>query len=289
MKDPMRLIEADGTEFERLLLHAAAREVPAPEISARMLAGAASAGAAVALLSSLELGGSGGAVTSSAALTSSSALGSSSAQAAGAVLGGASGSMAPPAAAGLFGTWLVKWGVLGVLLLGAGAAGVLVVRGEKATTVALSGPPLVEGHRSAAASPEGKPAPLALASEVRDAKSETESPSAARAVRAGPPSLPASAGPSSLGPSSLGQQVALLDAAREALTAGDAERALGLIASYHRRFPSGALEQEATVLEVDALEAKGRAAQATNLKEQFLAEHPESAHRERVQRSGKTQ
>src|SRR5688500_5590730 len=103
MKDPMRLIEAEGTEFERLLLQTAAREVPSPEVSARMLAGAASAGAAVALLSSLELA-RGGAVT-----LAQGGAGT------GAVAGAASGSIAPPAAASLLGSWLVKWGVLGAL------------------------------------------------------------------------------------------------------------------------------------------------------------------------------
>lgn len=282
MKDPVRLMEADGTEFERLLLSAAAREVPSSEVSARMLAGAASAGAAVALFSSIEAVGEG-------ALSSSGGV---QAAGAGAALGGAGGSIAPPAAASLLGTWLVKWGVIGALFSGAVVSGFLVVNqsapaaesaraaAARQQVVAPVSPPTARGDIRA----EGQPGDAAKSS-IEAASVDTSvvarspGPAQGSSSRHGSLAVPAS---------TLGQEVALLDSARQALTAGDAERALSLISSYRRRFPEGALQQEATVLEVDALEAKGRAAQATDLKQQFLAEHPESAHTQRVQRSGKT-
>lgn len=282
MKDPMRLIEAEGTEFERLLLQTAAREVPSPEVSARMLAGAASAGAAVALLSSLELA-RGGAVT----LAQGGA-------ATGAVAGAASGSIAPPAAAGLLGSWLVKWGVLGALFSGAVVSGFLVVQSGRGDGKGSSGAPPAPAALDARAPSDGtETAP----SSARIRQLSLEAPPSPTPPVLSTPAVPAdatrasgsSAGSVPAAPSSLGQELALLDAARQALTAGEAEKALALISSYRRRFPNGALEQEATVLEVDALEAKGRAAQAIDLKEQFLAEHPDSAHRERVKRSGQNQ
>lgn len=280
MKDPMRLIEAEGTEFERLLLQTAAREVPSPEVSARMLAGAASAGAAVALLSSMELA-RGGAVT-----LAQGGAGT------GAVAGAASGSIAPPAAASLLGSWLVKWGVLGALFSGAVVSGFLVVQSgrehAKGSSGAVLAPaPAVVDARAPSDGAETAPS----SARIRETSLEAPTPPA-RSTPAAPADVKMASGSSAVAapaPSSLAQELALLDAARQALTAGEAEKALALISSYRKRFPHGALGQEATVLEVDALEAKGRAAQATDLKEQFLAEHPDSAHRERVKRSGQNQ
>jgi len=292
MKDPTRLIEADGTEFERLLLRTAASEVPSPELSARMLAGAASAGAAVALLSSLEFAPGGAASTST---LGASALGSSvQAAGTGAAVAGAGGSIAPPAAAGLLGSWLLKWGVLGALFSGAVVSGFLVVRGgeeasaPRAVEVQAPASPASVLRAPRAMAPDAEAASVAPA--VVTDEAEVEATQAAGPVGSARMGAASKAGsPASGASSSLGQELTVLDAARRALAAGDAERALSLIAGYRKRFPHGALGQEATVLEVDALDAKGRAAQATDLKKQFLAEHPESAHRERVKRSGQTQ
>jgi len=280
MKDPMRLIDADGTEFERLLLRAAAQEEPSPDVSARMLAGAASAGAAVAFLSSIEAAGE-GALTSSSALASSVQASSGAMQASGAALSGAGGSIAPPAVAGLASTWLVKWGVIGALFTGAVASGWMVMdraAQESKPSLAAPGQPLSTDARA----PAALPAQVPSESGVVQPAAEQPRGAAARAVTA--PAGAARSGASS----TLGQEIGLLETARQALAAGDAERALSTIASYRRRFPHGALEQEATVLEVDALEAKGREQQASSLKEQFLAEHPDSPHTQRVQRSGQT-
>jgi hypothetical protein len=289
MKDPMRLIDADGTEFERLLLQTAAREVPSPEVSARMLAGAASAGAAVALLSSLELA-NGGAATLAQAGVATQVAGT------GAVAGAASGSIAPPAAASLLGSWLVKWGVLGALFSGAVVSGFLVVQSgrERANTSAreqLAPESAAVNARVPRDGAQTKPSPARIQQTSVEPSRLPDPPVHSTAARAAGVTAASgsSAGVAPVAPSSLGQELALLDAARQALTAGEAEKTLALISSYRKRFPDGALEQEATVLEVDALEAKGRAAQASDLKEQFLAEHPDSAHRERVKRSGQNQ
>jgi hypothetical protein len=257
MNDPTRLMDADASEFERLLLRTAADERPSSEVSARMLAGVASAGAAVALLSSAHLAGEG---------------------VSGAVASGAAGSIAPPAAASLAGAWVVKWGVLGTLVAAAGLSGWLV---------------LGSADRSeAGARPVGGqavPAPAAALAAPTQELVQEDTPRADEetATAKAPAPVPAPRGARTVKPA-LGPEIELLDTARRALAAGDAERTLSLISSYRRRFPAGALDQEATVLEVDALEAKGRTGQASELKERFVAEHPESAHVERVQRSGST-
>jgi len=261
MNDPTRLLDADGTEFERLLLRAAAEERPSSDVSARMLAGAASVGAAVAFLSSARVASEGGALSSGAAASS-------------VVASGAAGSIAPPAAAGLLGAWVVKWGVLGTLVAAAGLSGWRLLGSADRPEVVVR--PI---------GTEAVPAPAAALVAPTPERAQTE----ALAVHAGTPAAPAPASrvTRTVKPA-LGPEIELLDSARRALAAGDAERALALISSYRRRFPAGALEQEATVLEVDALEAKGRTGQASELKERFVAEHPGSAHVERVQRSGST-
>jgi hypothetical protein len=278
MNDPLRLVDAGGTEFERLLLTTAAEEAPSSEISARMLAGVATAGAAVALLSGVQLAGE-GAVASGAA---------HGAMQAGfhAAAAGTGGSIAPSAAAGLAGTWLIKWGVIGALAVGGAVSGFQLLNAD-------AGPPAESGSAAPAALQAALPAAPAGPSQVVPAAAPAEgSPTALVGPVRAPEDAPARPAFAQRTPQggppaqALGPEIDLLDSARRALTAGDAERALALIASYHRRFPSGALGQEATVLEVDALAAKGRAEQATDLKQQFLAEHPDSAHTQRVQRSG---
>lgn len=260
MNDPMRLVDADGTEFERLLLRAAAEERPSSEVSARMLAGAVSAGAAVAFLSSARVASEGGAVLKGAAASAAAS--------------GGAGSIAPPAAAGLLGAWVVKWGVLGTLVAAAGLSGWMVLGNADRPEVVVRpvGGQAVHAPAAAVVAPTPERVP-------------PEAPGVHAGTSAAP--APASRVTRTVKPA-LGPEIELLDSARRALAAGDAERALALISSYRRRFPAGALEQEATVLEVDALEAKGRTGQASALKERFVAEHPGSAHVERVQRSGST-
>lgn len=273
MNDPLRLVDAGGTEFERLLLTAAAEEAPSSEISARMLAGVATAGAAVALFSSAQLAGD--AVASGATIGAQAGVSAAAAA-------GAGGSIAPPAAAGLAGAGLIKWGLIGALAMGGVVSGFRLLEGG-------AGP--VAGRAGAA--PSAQLAPLPAEAPRRHDVAPTSAQEVSPTVVVAPAPVAAVRTPSNQRTSqggaqarALGPEIDLLDSARRALAAGDAERALSLITSYHRRFPTGALSQEATVLEVDALEAKGRAEQATDLKQQFLAEHPESAHTQRVQRSG---
>jgi TolA-binding protein len=85
--------------------------------------------------------------------------------------------------------------------------------------------------------------------------------------------------------SELRDEIRLMDQARAALRAGSADKALALLARYAQRYPEGAFRQEATVLQLEALERAGQRSKASSLARKFLDEHPESPHVERVGRA----
>ncbi|WP_394829410.1 hypothetical protein [Pendulispora albinea] len=84
---------------------------------------------------------------------------------------------------------------------------------------------------------------------------------------------------------SLLEQMALVDAARAALAAHEPPRALSILDDLQRRFPNGALDEEATVVRIEALRAAGEHARAQTLARTFLDAHPGSTYARRV-RSG---
>lgn len=68
--------------------------------------------------------------------------------------------------------------------------------------------------------------------------------------------------------------MATIDAARRALSAGDANGALAQLEQYYARERTGTLDREAQLLRIDALLGARRAARAYQLAEQYLARHP---------------
>ncbi len=83
--------------------------------------------------------------------------------------------------------------------------------------------------------------------------------------------------------STLADEMRLLDRARAALKAQNAEEALRLLSLYDSKYPSGDLRPEATVLRVSALKESGEKDRATELKSEFLKEHPTSAHKKQLE------
>jgi hypothetical protein len=81
---------------------------------------------------------------------------------------------------------------------------------------------------------------------------------------------------------SLPEEVRSLDAARQALSQGDARGALALLRRYEARFESGALMPEARVLEVRALLAVGDRAGALTAAKLIVERDPRSPHAEAV-------
>lgn len=82
----------------------------------------------------------------------------------------------------------------------------------------------------------------------------------------------------------LSEEMRLVDSARAHVASGAAKKALSVLATYDRRFPRGALKQEAAVLRVEALEKSGDQRRAAELAKKFVSEHPNSPHVERVQK-----
>ncbi len=81
----------------------------------------------------------------------------------------------------------------------------------------------------------------------------------------------------------LSAEQALLDTARAALVRGQGADALGPLERHAERFPRGVLSEERDALEVNALVASGRYAEARQRGEQFFARHPGSLLRPSVE------
>jgi hypothetical protein len=79
-------------------------------------------------------------------------------------------------------------------------------------------------------------------------------------------------------------EATLFRRAGAALRGGDPNSTLQLVDEQARRFPHGTFAQEREVLKIDALVALGRSGEARDRARAFLAQHPESAHRPRLER-----
>lgn len=82
----------------------------------------------------------------------------------------------------------------------------------------------------------------------------------------------------------LAEELAIVRAVNDALAGGSPEQALARLDDYHRRFPAGALREEAAALRAVALCAGGRA-DGARAAAAFLHAHPGSLSAERVRRS----
>lgn len=76
----------------------------------------------------------------------------------------------------------------------------------------------------------------------------------------------------------LSEQLRLIESARAAVAARDAAGAMSTLSAYRQRFPRGAFGQEATVLQIVALDLQGNHPQAAAQARAFLARHPNSPH-----------
>jgi Tetratricopeptide repeat len=104
------------------------------------------------------------------------------------------------------------------------------------------------------------------------------------APRAAPPVAARSAAPSASA-DSLAEEIKLLRAAETALRGGDPARALVLLDQHAQRFPRGALSQERTVTQIQALCASGRGAQARAMFQRLRAAAPNSPHLASLQKT----
>jgi hypothetical protein len=92
------------------------------------------------------------------------------------------------------------------------------------------------------------------------------------------PSSPPVSSPLAASPKTLGSEIASLDEIKNLLSGGDPAAALAAIVKYRRDYPKPALGPEATVLEVQALTARGDRARAALLARRFIKMYPSSPH-----------
>ena len=85
-------------------------------------------------------------------------------------------------------------------------------------------------------------------------------------------------------PSELRAEIALVDAARSAVSTGADDRALVLLNRYDTSYRAGTFRPEAAALRIEALDHLGRTAQARTLAQRFIAAHPDSPLADRVAR-----
>jgi len=202
---------------------------------------------------------------------------------------------------------LLLLGVSGALLVGVGA---LLLKKSPSTQPVIQAAAVHRAASAPAVKPARVPAAAPASERVRSAKSAVESaaPSSARPVTSAntssagskfgqglssaalhaPPALPparrSSAVPATHASpdSSLAEQVQSLDRARVALANGDSSSALSEIARYRTAWPEGVFLTEASVLEVEALAARGEQSLARARAADFVAAHPDSPQSDRL-------
>lgn len=244
MNSPQRLLQSCQHAEARELLRAGMAEAPRP--SAKRAA-------------ALALGiGAGISVTSAAGAATGLATASASA-------------VAAPSVALLVGKWIAVGTVAGLALAGGASA--------------LSSPAAAPREQAAApitvAPPAAAPAEQPRAPVQNDTTSavvaaDTPEPSpASRSAKPAPVAAPSPEG-------RLAREVAQIDAARQAVAAGNASAALSHLDQYSAPDRTTTLDREAQLLRIDALLLSGRKAEALRLAQGYLALHPGDPHSTRL-------
>lgn len=81
---------------------------------------------------------------------------------------------------------------------------------------------------------------------------------------------------------SFNEELALMESARTALSKNDAEVCIRALDRYDRRFPHGMFTEEAPVMRLEVLVAKGDRDRARALGESILAKNPDGPHASRI-------
>jgi len=163
--------------------------------------------------------------------------------------------------------------------------------GALSSTFDARGPVGAEPAPVSAPSPPSAPAALAPALSAPPESPEPVSPEGTRidelpSARTGEPSRKTAApAPVRRNGSDveLEDELAIIDSARAALAAKRPETTLAKVEAYRRRFRGGQFNEEADVLEIQALVAMGRRDEANAKGQRFLASHPDSAYKRRAQ------
>jgi hypothetical protein len=167
-----------------------------------------------------------------------------------------------------------KMAIFGVVAAGAIAALLLLGKTHKAS-IAPSAPAPQEVAE--APTPPQTPVAAEPAMPAPPLAEATDPAAAPRTVHHAP-------SPAAAASSDIREQIRLIDEARSAVAAHDAASAIRTLDQYRSKFPGGALEQEATVLRIEALDQKGDHALAASMARAFLTRNPASAHAKRLER-----
>jgi hypothetical protein len=163
----------------------------------------------------------------------------------------------------------VKWGVAGVIAIGAAVVAFLSLQPKAHVPVVapLSNTPTVSAVPVTAPTTavSGELVPV---TKVEDLPTLMDGPGADS--------------PKSVGAPSLAEEVAAIKSAKGALASGNAAQALRELDAYKLHFPRGRLAQEATVVRIEALIGSGNQAAASTVADHFLAAHPDSPYSARV-------
>lgn len=247
MSEPQRLLDEGGDDLSLSLLRSARGDGPSPHARRKTMVALGLAG------------GVGAGVTAATATGAASTMAKSSATAA-----------------------LAKW-------IGMGVIGGIVTVGTVEVVQTKSAPAVTQSAAiNAGPVAKAKPAKGLTPAAVNDAPAPIDAAAPAPAIEepaVKPSAAPIEAPRATARPAdkpTLADEVAALDAARVALSSGNAAAALRALDDHDRRFPGGVLGMEATVLRIEALVARGDRASASRLGRAFLDAHPRSPHASRV-------
>ena len=136
---------------------------------------------------------------------------------------------------------------------------------------------------SRTAAPPLPQSPPVVADESQEAPGSIPSAAVEPSARGASPPIPARVS-TGTPVDDIAGQIALLDAARAALSDGSAGRALAHLEQYEGRYPAGSFRPEAVALRIEALSKLGRTGEARGLAARFLAEHRDGPLADRVAR-----
>jgi hypothetical protein len=172
------------------------------------------------------------------------------------------GTIAPKAAVGSSTLWPWVSGL--VILAGAGVGAVVATRSGDDLTPPARAPSAV------VAPPAVPPSPAKIDAEAADgaraAAPKSKVAPKAGAARARPEGAMATS-------SAISEQIALVDAASAAVSAGAGERALNILREYQSKYPTGSFRPEASALRIEALVLVGRRDEARALAERFVTQY----------------
>ncbi len=206
-------------------------------------------------------------------------------------IGGASTLIASGAKAG----WSLKhWllsGVAGAAVIGSAAVGVTWISDDETTAAdssasqpAVVTTPVEVVEQEAPVDERGEKRETPSVEPQVFAAPATDSPSDEKASEPKKPtvsSTPAARADSSDG---IAAELRSLDRARQALSTGNAARALSMLDAHAKEYPRGSLSLEAEVLRIQALARMGQRQAASSRAKAFLRRHPGSVFSSRVRR-----